>query len=80
MRGAVAMTVAELVAKLQAMPQDLPVVICCDREGNKHLALTGVDDDLYWKETQDVEGHVNGEGEIFEEEYLGGVKCAVLWP
>jgi hypothetical protein len=73
-------TVAELIAKLQRAPQDLPVVICCDRDGNKHLALVGADDDLYWRAAKDIDDQLNGDGEIDEDEYRGGVKCVVLWP
>lgn len=64
------MTVACLRAALAALPDDLPVVLSKDPEGNGFRALMVVGATRW---------HA-GDGGWLDEDPDGGVPCVVLWP
>jgi hypothetical protein len=72
------MTVGELKAKLAAYPDDRPVVLSRDSEGNEHRPLADVSGGLYEPETSWC-GNVLAE----EDAPLASnkaYKAVVLWP
>jgi hypothetical protein len=71
------MKVAELIAKLQGMPQDSIVVLQKDAEGNGYSPLSGVDPNSTYVAKEDmVYSPVDRAGGYGE----GGVPCVVLYP
>lgn len=77
------MTVAELIAELENLPQDAEVVLAEDAEGNGFKALSTVDptrwDDgeLVW--TLSASGAQEEHADI-DDEGAEGKPCVVLWP
>lgn len=73
------MTVLELKARLAEYPDDMPVVLSSDSEGNEHRPLADVSDGLYEPSTVWCYGHVlaeEDEADASDKVY----KAVVLWP
>jgi len=69
------MTAGELKATLAEYPDDMPVVLSRDSEGNEHRPLADVSGGLYEPEN-DCCGNVLAE----EDESIASDKAVVLWP
>jgi hypothetical protein len=67
------MTVAELIAKLSALPEDSLVVMSEDSEGNGFSPLAELGADNYAADT-------SSSGELTDDEDEGVVPAVVLWP
>ena len=64
------MTVKQLRATLESLPDSYQVILQGDPEGNYYKPLYGVDgNDLSYMD-----------GQIYEEPKRGSKKCVVLWP
>lgn len=64
------MTVAELIEKLKALPQDSLVVLSNDDEGNGHREANDVEGGAWWSDD---------DAEVVEDGYQGAAPCVVLW-
>lgn len=74
------MTVAELIAELQALPQDSIVILQKDAEGNGYSPLCGVDGDCVYTADSSWSGEVAGPEDRAEGYGAEGVPCVVLHP
>lgn len=68
-----AMTVANLRAALANLPDDLPVVLSQDPEGNGFDTLFQVEPARWWPDDQELV-------DVDEDGEEAGVACVVLWP
>lgn len=70
------MTVKELREALAELPDDMPVILQKDSEGNGYSPLAGADgEDSFYVEQSTQSGTV-----VHASEGLDGCPCLVLWP
>jgi len=72
------MTVKQLIAKLQKLPQSALVVMSCDGEGNNFHPLSVAEESIYRPESTWA-GQLVGHGGDYKKE-RGDRSAVVLWP
>lgn len=76
------MTVAELIAELQELPQDLIVIVQKDSEGNGYSPLAGSDHECVYVPDSTWSGEVYSNEDYADKGYAysDAVPCVVLFP
>ena len=78
------MTVEELIAELERLPEDLLVVLSADEEGNYFRPLAGIDANSTYRDGEcslaALTPELEAQGYTDEDVDEDGTPCVVLWP